>query len=293
MTDQTMDWVQEERDDIGSGEQWMAWLSGPLTIGVFLGAPFMIAALLVDADRAYADALATVADAVRPATDDYWSAATLVATLMVALAAATSLGRGSRDLDARARTIVFAAVVVGSLPLIVLAALSIFVAIVTAAGWAHAMLVLAATWAVLLVSQLVFGRGTVAQRRREAVARWEAAVARAGARSEPVGLRREDWVGGARRCLFGVLPSSALAVVMMTTGVLLALGVALAVFTAAAGCVFLVRPLAARVPLLMRIERAATLRSLTRIRARVEELAPVADEASPREATIAADAAAR
>lgn len=94
------------------------------------------------------------------------------------------------------------------------------------------------------------------------------------------------WVGSADRSLpprtslvirFGIgtggmLVSSVLAGVMITTGIAAPLGIALVLATVLS-CAVLVRPIAARVPLLMRIEREATLRSLQRQRRFIDSLA--------------------
>ncbi|MFE2773103.1 hypothetical protein [Microbacterium resistens] len=173
MTDET---DAETSEDTQGAVIWM----GLLLIGTFMLLPFIPVMLLAGPGlEHFGDAVAIVAEWCAPLLEDFLSLAAVVATLLVALAAATNFGQGNRVFDARARAGIGALVMIGVFTVAVVAAGTVIVAVADPRQFARVMPAIAVAWACILLGQLVGDGATRKARESQAKELWAARLARA------------------------------------------------------------------------------------------------------------------
>ncbi len=158
-------------------------IAGPfLTFSCAL-VPFMLAGVLTSPDRSdYWMQLGRIADLLHPLLGDFIGVAGVIATLLVALAAATNFGRGHHMLDARARFAIAAIVLICVIGLSIVAAGTIVIAVDNPREWVRVLPILLVSWVVGLAGQVVGSGATPQLRAHEAKKVWHARKDRARAR---------------------------------------------------------------------------------------------------------------
>lgn len=151
------------------------WLSGPaslalMTVGVF-GAAYLIATVPGAGPltaESWHHALEAVAAAGEVGLHDFFGIAAVVATFLVAAAAATAFGAEEQSMAVVTRQALFGCIVVGALLLGFLAVLTVPVAVVTPSETPRVVVVLALTWMALLLTRAVERVADGRERKRRA-----------------------------------------------------------------------------------------------------------------------------
>ncbi|MFF3026828.1 hypothetical protein [Microbacterium sp. NPDC057944] len=120
----------------------------------------------------YAESISGVAAALSGIVDDYYAILGVLATVLVALAAATNLGIAERMLGDRARLIVLRCVVICVFLIAGLSASQIFTAIMQPSRAVDALVGAVVAWVCVLVAQTVTGAANAGERARTARKNW-------------------------------------------------------------------------------------------------------------------------
>ncbi len=160
--------------ELTRSERWQTVALGPLLIAAFTLAPLGFAGPLSQWQGIdLAEASAQITAVLRIAADQYYDILGVIATVLVALAAATNLGVAERFLGERARTVVLACVSTSAVLIAFLAAAMILVAIAEPRKVVEAIVAGFVAWVCFLVGQTVTGAATADERAKSARAQWK------------------------------------------------------------------------------------------------------------------------
>lgn len=159
---------------LGRGEAVKFLIAGLLLTLSFALIPIVVVGIIANSQgRAYGAVLSEVACVLQPLLNDFMSLAAVVATLLLALAAATNFGRGSHSLNVRARFAITVIVLICIFSVTIAAAATVVVAVDDAREWTRVVPAIAIAWACLLVGQVVGTGATPELRARAAKREWK------------------------------------------------------------------------------------------------------------------------